>query len=112
MGLYEKDIYNELKRLNKCFSSNPASETNLTITNFQAEVADTGTITLSGVSNYSYSIISGSAEVTINGVTISGLPTGFEARQGDTTPSPLLNDITITGESLGTRVIIYYETIA
>lgn len=106
MGLYEKNIYSELRKLNKCFSSN------LTINNAHAEVVDTGTITLSGVSNYSYSIISGSAEVTINGVTISGLPTEFKASQGDTISSSLSNDITITGESLGTRVIIYYENIS
>lgn len=111
MGLYEKDIYKEIKQLNKCLSSNPSSETSLTISNQHAEVLDTGTRTLTGVSNYSYTVLSGSAEVLINGVTISGVPAGFDARQGESTASTLSNDITITGESLGTRVIIYYEIV-
>lgn len=82
------------------------------IDNRHAEVLDTGTLTLSGVANYSYSILSGSATVTINGVTISGLPVGFDARQGETTSNTLLNDITITGDALGARVIVYYEIAA
>lgn len=87
----------------------PTGSLQKTVDNRHAEVVDTGTITLTDVSNYSYSVISGSATVTINGVTLSGVPTGFDARQGESTPDQLLNDITITGESGGTRVIIYYE---
>ena len=81
----------------------------VTIDNRHTEVVDTGTFTITGASNYSYSVISGTAEVTINGVTLTGVPAGFDARQGDTEPDALANNITITGESLGTRVIIYYE---
>jgi hypothetical protein len=77
--------------------------------NNHLEVLDTGSETLVGVANYSYIVISGTAEVTINGNTIQNIPTGFMARQGDTTPSSLVNNITITGESLGTRIIVYYE---
>ena len=84
----------------------------LTVSNQHQEVLDTSSTTISGVANYSYTVLSGSATVTINGVTLSGLPAGFDARQGDSTPNTLTNDISIIGESLGTRVIIYYETIA
>lgn len=79
------------------------------VDNRHVEVLDTGNITLTGISNYSYSVISGSATVTINGVTISGIPTGFDARQGEATPNHLLHNVTIVGDSMGTRVIIYYE---
>lgn len=79
------------------------------IVNEHAEVIDTDSITLSNISNYSYSVISWTATVTIDGVSISGIPAGFDARQGDSKPDQLGNTVTITGETVGTRVIIYFE---
>lgn len=110
----EIKVLRELRAIanSTCSTANNTGGTtgpNLSIDNRHLEVLDANTITLTGLSSYSYSVLSGSATITINGVTISGIPTGFDARQGDTTPNTLLNDITIVGDSLGTRVIVYYE---
>lgn len=111
----EKDIIRILKEIGKssCTTAKALvpeeTGSSVGVDNRHAEVIDTGTNTFTGLSNYSYSIISGSATVTINGVTLTGLPAGFDARQGESTSNDLLNDITITGETVGTRVIIYYE---
>jgi hypothetical protein len=108
----ERELIGLLKRIDdstNITSCATADSLTGTIDNRHAEVVDTGTLTLTGVSNYSYSVIAGSAEVTINGVTITGIPLGFDARQGETSSGTLLNDITITGEAGGTIIYVYYE---
>lgn len=112
MALTKRDLDDAVKQLSgklQCVVSAVNGSESSTTDNRHAEVVDEGTLTISNVANYSYSVISGSATVVINGVTLTGVPAGFDARQGDSRPNSLLNDIEITGESVGTRVIIYYE---
>ena len=80
------------------------------VDNRQVEITDTNSWTSpANTKNYFFTVISGTAEVTIGSTTISGVPQGFEGAHGNTTNGEVINPITITGEEVGARIIVYYE---
>jgi len=105
---FKRGINSILRQL-KCLDSSIDGEF-ANVDNRQVEINDTDSWTSpANTKNYFYTVISGTAEVSVGGSTISGIPQGFEGAHGNTTNGEVINPITITGEDVGARIIVYYE---
>ena len=105
---FKRGINSILRQL-KCLGFSIDGES-ANVDNRQVEINGTNSWTSpANTKNYFYTVVSGTADVTVGGTTITGVPQGFEGAHGNTTNGEVINPITITGAEAGSRIIVYYE---
>lgn len=98
-------ISSTIKTINTNISAENA-ESGVYNNNEMYVVSDTGTLTFSGNTfhSLSYIILSGTANVTVGSTTLTSAPLGYS--ESYTATKLLSNSITLTGLSIGTKIVI------